>query len=297
MASSVEQFSSRRNDEQSEFSLKEWDLKARIRPENTVSRRYSGSYLGNSREITSSFRSNFTISSATSSPGWSFKDGFDPSTYSFTTALKALQARSLYNSLECSPEGFALNSKWNEAEKYICNPLSGEFPMECLSAKTLSGRSFRKLTNKITVSTPLVYPSRTLQEDIAHFPIPETTAEGLTREAGTQSNPQDPSSGSPSTVSTPPIVERALNRSEPESGDSPISNTQTKSHEQVEVKVTKEEKEEANIDKEDDRIPIREKDEEMNRNCLSRVRKMQRNKHKFTRKIICFPHLKGCYRW
>lgn len=72
----------------------------------------------------------------------------------------ALQARTIYNSWEClSPDGFALNSKWNEAEKYICNPLSGEVPMECLSAKTLSGRSFRNLTSRITMSAPLVYPS------------------------------------------------------------------------------------------------------------------------------------------
>lgn len=59
-----------------------------------------------------------------------------------------------------SPDGLALNSKWNEAEKYICNPLSGEVPLECLSAKTLSGRSFRQFTNKITMSAPLIYPSQ-----------------------------------------------------------------------------------------------------------------------------------------
>lgn len=70
----------------------------------------------------------------------------------------ALQAKAAYNCWEClSPDGFALNSKWNEAEKYICNPLSGEFPMECLSSKTLSGRSFRNLTNRITMSAPLIY--------------------------------------------------------------------------------------------------------------------------------------------
>ena len=98
----------------------------------------------------------------------------------------ALQARSgYYNSWECSsPDGFALHSKWNEAEKYICNPLSGEVPMECLSAKTLSGRSFRNLTNRITMSAPLVYSNHSRQiqtktttsiaahDDIVnHFPI------------------------------------------------------------------------------------------------------------------------------
>lgn len=76
----------------------------------------------------------------------------------------ALQARSCYPSWEClSPDRFALNSKWNEAEKYICNPLSGEVPMECLSAKTLSGRSFRNSTNRITMSAPLVYSSHSRQ--------------------------------------------------------------------------------------------------------------------------------------
>lgn len=76
----------------------------------------------------------------------------------------ALQARSGYPSWDClSPDGFALNSKWNEAEKYICNPLSGEVPMECLSAKTLSGRSFRNSTNRITMSAPLVYSSHSRQ--------------------------------------------------------------------------------------------------------------------------------------
>lgn len=75
----------------------------------------------------------------------------------------ALQARSL-NSWECfSLDGFTLNSKWNEAEKYICNPLSGEVPMECLSAKSLSGRSFRNLANRIAVSAPLVYSNHSQQ--------------------------------------------------------------------------------------------------------------------------------------
>ncbi|XP_039062388.1 uncharacterized protein LOC120206891 [Hibiscus syriacus] len=266
--------------EQPEISLREWSLKARIRHENTVSRRYSGSYIRN----TSSHPSNFTISSTTSSPACSFKVGIDPSTYSFTAALKALQARSLYNSLECSPEVFALNSKWNEAEKYICNPLSGEFPMECLSAKTLSGRSFRKLANKITVSGPLVYPSTIVEEDIAGSPIP---AESLNRDEGTP--PPHPTS--PSSVSTPSILETALNPSGTETGDSPFSNTKSKSDEQSitaslqagcfvaeiieacpskdEVKETKEKKEEAIIDKEDDKIRTREKDEERKWNCLS----------------------------
>lgn len=51
------------------------------------------------------------------------------------------------------PDGVELNSKWNEAEKYICNPLSGEVPTECLSSRTLNSRSFRNLS---TTHAPLM---------------------------------------------------------------------------------------------------------------------------------------------
>lgn len=229
-------YSSRGRDEP-EFSLRDWAVKARgISRENTNSRRFSASYIRSFREDTRSFRSNITISSTASSPGYALRgnkqypllfthyfkeassqillhtyaDEIDPATYSFTTALKgtlllimifrmllvqnsacnvlcffaALQARSAYHSWEAlSPDGFALHSKWNEAEKYICNPLSGQVPLECLSAKTLSGRSFRNMTNRITMSAPLVYsshtrpihttkPSSSTKEDLArHFPI------------------------------------------------------------------------------------------------------------------------------
>ncbi|XP_022769636.1 uncharacterized protein LOC111313237 [Durio zibethinus] len=261
-------FSSRRYDEP-EFNLREWGLKARISRENTTSRRYSASYIRSFREDARSFRSNITISSTASSPGYSFKDEIDPSTYSFTTALKALQAKTVYGSL--SPDGFALNSKWNEAEKYICNPLSGEYPMECLSAKTLSGRSFRDLTNRITMSAPLVYshschiqtkPPRTIPEYITQFPIPglkshislllcfhapeelisswlllhlfaEKKAESMTRDVGTQSTPPDLSSGSLSPSSTPSIIERALKRCGTENEDSPNFKTNSKAEEQI----------------------------------------------------------------
>ncbi|XWS46401.1 hypothetical protein CRYUN_Cryun14cG0062700 [Craigia yunnanensis] len=304
MASAMEQSSycSRRHDEP-EFNLREWGLKARISRENTTSRRYSASYIRSFREDARSFRSNITISSTASSPGYSLKDEIDPSTYSFTTALKALQARTVYSGWEClSPDGFALNSKWNEAEKYICNPLSGEVPMECLSAKTLTGRSFRNLTNRITMSAPLVYshschiqtkPSRTVP-DVAHFPIPEKKAESMTRDVGTQSTPPDLSSGSLSPASTPSILERALKRCGTENGDSPNSNTKSKAEEQVEVKETRE-KEETKIDK----AERRKREEEMCRcsrqpGCLSWMRKRQREKHKSTRKSIFFPHFKGC---
>ncbi|TYJ25895.1 hypothetical protein E1A91_A07G080100v1 [Gossypium mustelinum] len=242
MASAMEQSScsSRRYDEP-DFSLREWGVKARVSRENTASRRYSASYIRSFREDSRSFRSNITIYSTASSPGYCLKDEIDPSTYSFTTALKALQARTMYSSWEClSPEGFALNSKWNEAEKYICNPLSGEVPMECLSAKTLSGRSFRNLTNRITMSAPLVYShsschiqrksSRTVSQDIDQFP--ERKAVSLTRDVGIQSTPPDLSSGSLSPASTPPILERALKRCGTATGDSTDSNTKSKANEQ-----------------------------------------------------------------
>ncbi|XP_050906550.1 uncharacterized protein LOC127120182 [Lathyrus oleraceus] len=220
----------------SDFNLTEWGMRGRmISRENTKSRRYSASIIRSIREDTDSFRSNITISSTASSPGYTLKDEIDPSTYSFTTALKALQARSVYKSWEClSPDGFALNSKWNEAEKYICNPLSGEVPMECLSAKTLSGRLFQNsTTNRITMSAPLVYSSRQIQtrtiastfsftkEDVAlqfHSPDqkfefkPENTKdkkkEGMTRDAYTQSSTfPSLSSSNLSTILTPSIIE------------------------------------------------------------------------------------------
>ncbi|KAJ1443065.1 DNA-directed RNA polymerases I and III subunit RPAC2 [Sesbania bispinosa] len=198
---------SRRRDE-SEFNLREWGVKARISGENTNSRRYSGSYMRSFREDTRSFRSNITISSTASSPGYPIKDEIDPSTYSFTTALKALQARAGYNSWEClSPDGFALNSKWNEAER-------------------------------ITMSAPLVYSSRQIQtkpsiytqEDVPlQFPIQEKKKEGMTRDVGTQSTPPILSSSSPSPASTPSIIERSKNRPT----DSPNSNAKTKSEEEI----------------------------------------------------------------
>ncbi|XP_004304143.1 PREDICTED: uncharacterized protein LOC101293803 [Fragaria vesca subsp. vesca] len=252
-------FSSRGRDEP-EFSLRDWAVKARgISRENTNSRRFSASYIRSFREDTRSFRSNITISSTASSPGYALRDEIDPATYSFTTAIKALQARSAYHSWEAlSPDGFALHSKWNEAEKYICNPLSGQVPLECLSAKTLSGRSFRNMTDRITMSAPLVYsshtrpihttkPSSSTKEDLArHFPIQEKKNEGMTRDVGTQSTP-DISSSSLSSASTPPIVERSLNRFR--GGDSPNSNSNSNSkpkseeedgEEEMEVKDTEE---------------------------------------------------------
>ncbi|XP_074308280.1 uncharacterized protein LOC141643141 isoform X2 [Silene latifolia] len=257
--------SSQRSKDQ-EFNLNEWHLRARISKENiSNSRRYSSSYIRSFREDSSrSFRSNFTISSTASSPGYHNKDEIDPSTYSFTTALKALQARSGYV-WEClSPEGFALNSKWNEAERYICNPLSGEVPMECLSAKTLSGRSFRSyMASRVTMSAPLVYSlqhrrssnfsnpvsSALNKEQLVKPPlvIPEKQNGCRTRDVGIQSNPSphEGSSSSLSDISTPSIRERPITRCEgieDQDDDAQNSSSTIKSTdiEEVEVKVTRE---------------------------------------------------------
>ncbi|KAL6961039.1 hypothetical protein U1Q18_038802 [Sarracenia purpurea var. burkii] len=253
----------RRRDEADQFNLKEWTVKARVvSRENTHSRRFSVSNLRSFREDhTRSFRSNFTISSTASSPGYTLREEIDPSTYSFTAALKgfleaALQARNVYSLESLSPDGFALNSKWNEAEKYICNPLSGEVPMECLSAKTLSGRSFRGLAGRITMSAPLIYPSHShgllhskpsLTE--AHFPLQEKNVSSTTRDVGTQSTPPELSSSSPSPAPTPSIEERSIKRSEAEEADeaedSASSNLEKlmKLDGKVEVKETREEEE------------------------------------------------------
>ncbi|KAK1439115.1 hypothetical protein QVD17_04930 [Tagetes erecta] len=212
-----------------DHNLKEWGVKARmISRDNTMSRRFSASHITSTfrDEASRSFRSNFTISSTASSPGYTLKDEIDPSTYSFTNALKALQLRSI-NTWEYLPaDGFALNSKWNEAERYICNPVSGEVPMECLSSKTLmNGRSFRNITNRITMSAPLIHhSSRTqLQKHSAHIhPNPDEHEakenykfEGglmmmiMKQEADTIRSSLG-SSPSPSPVSTPSIQERSI---------------------------------------------------------------------------------------
>ncbi|GKV16834.1 hypothetical protein SLEP1_g27411 [Rubroshorea leprosula] len=292
-----------------DFNLREWAVKARISRENTSSRRYSASYVRSIREDTRSFRSNITISSTASSPGYPLKDEIDPSTYSFTTALKALQARSAYNCWEClSPDGFSLNSKWNEAEKYICNPLSGEFPMECLSAKTLSGRSFRSLTSRITMSAPLMYshsrhiqtkPSRTVPEDVSEFPTlcvegKKKKVVGMTRDVGTQSTPPDLSSSSPSPTSTPSIPERSLKRCGTENGDSPNSNAKSKAEDQVETKEPREQEEETKTESEERRKREKQLCYRCNKQggCFSWMRKRQREKQKSRKMNFFLPHFK-----
>ncbi|KAK7271782.1 hypothetical protein RJT34_27963 [Clitoria ternatea] len=295
-------YSSKKQDD-SEFNLTDWGVKARVCRDNSKSRRYSASYIRSFREDSRSFRSNITISSTASSPGYPLKDEIDPSTYSFTTALKALQARSTYKSWECfSPEGFALNSKWNDAEKYICNPFSGEVPLECLSSKTLSGRSFRNsTTNRITMSAPLVYSSRQIQtkpstytqEEVAlQFDISEKGKEGMTRDAGTQSTPQDLSSNNPSNDSTSTIIKTSIKISE----DCLNSNAKTIYEEEVEVKdketwdTTKETVREVN--------EYREKDEQVcmqGGGCFSWIRKKrQRGKETQRKHNIFLTHFKVC---
>ncbi|XP_057524443.1 uncharacterized protein LOC130804128 isoform X2 [Amaranthus tricolor] len=209
-----------------DFNLKDWHLRARISLDNTSSRRYSASYIQSFREESrSSFTSNFTISSTASSPGYQIKDEIDPSTYSFTTALKALQAKSGYV-WEClSPEGFVLNSKWDEAERYIRDPISGEVPMECLSAKTLNGRSFRSyMASRVTMSAPLVYsiinskppPVALVKQQLLKLPSlgQEKKIVGCKiRDVGTQSSlitEDSSSSPSPTLLSTPSIKERMI---------------------------------------------------------------------------------------
>jgi len=78
MASTVEMqpsYSSRKQDD-SDFNLTEWGAKGRISRENSKSRRYSASYIRSFREDTRSFRSNITISSTASSPGYPLKGTF-----------------------------------------------------------------------------------------------------------------------------------------------------------------------------------------------------------------------------
>ncbi|XP_022997765.1 uncharacterized protein LOC111492625 isoform X1 [Cucurbita maxima] len=298
-------FISHRRDEP-EFSLREWAAKAKIGRDPAISRRFSGSYIRSFREDARSLRSNVTaVTSTASSPGYPFGDEINPATYSFTNAIKALQARSL-NSWECfSLDGFTLNSKWNEAEKYICNPLSGEVPMECLSAKSLSGRSFKNLANRIAISAPLVYSNHSqigtkpysISQLVQKLPIPENKVEanGMTRDVGTQSTPPVVGSNSPSPASTPPIVERALKRCELEE-DSPNSNSKST----PETEVIRRELNEERAKEEEKEVVHREtiaEEKFKQGGCLSWMmkKKKQKEEERSRRKrLICHLKLKGC---
>ncbi|KZV19647.1 hypothetical protein F511_23790 [Dorcoceras hygrometricum] len=232
--------------EDSDFSLKEWALKARISRENTHSRRFSASNLRSFREDPVS---SIAISSTASSPGYyTARDEINPSTYSFTTALKALQAKTVYSWEYIPTDGVAtLSSKWNDAEKYISNPLSGEVPLECLSAKTLSGRTFRNVASRITMTAPLICPSH-LQQFYAKSPIIELEDETklaiqerqqrTTTDVGTQSTPVEVSSSSPSPAPTPSIEERSIKHGD--GGDSSVCFSEnSKSEAEVEGKETR----------------------------------------------------------
>lgn len=84
MASIMEQSSRRQDEPSSDFNLREWALKARmISRENTNSRRFSASNIRSFREDTRSFRSNITISSTASSPGYPLR-GNPPDTSIFS---------------------------------------------------------------------------------------------------------------------------------------------------------------------------------------------------------------------
>ncbi|CAH8364608.1 unnamed protein product [Eruca vesicaria subsp. sativa] len=325
-----------RGDESEFMNLREWDRRARLIREKQTSRRFSASYIGSFREDhhkSSSTRTNFNISSTASSPGYTLKEEIDPSTYSFTNALKALQAKTMFNNRDwLTQEGFALNSKWNEAEKYICNPLSGEVPMECLSYKTLSSRSFRNLTT--TMSPPLHYPDpnpstnigqnkpnnypnvRVIHEDLyapgAVLVRVEKKAMGLKRDVGTS---VDLSSGSPSPAKTPPIMERSLKR-HVEANDSPIDFNIKLESQQEDMKLEEIEKEEEKQEKSkeeekqemtqmskeegDENQEISEEEEtkkhKRGSGCFSWVRSGQRQARKSKYIFpICVPHLvNGC---
>ncbi|XP_021657575.2 uncharacterized protein LOC110647861 isoform X2 [Hevea brasiliensis] len=234
-------------------------------------------------------------------------------THQHTPSLLLSKARAVYNSWDClSPDGFALNSKWNDAEKYICNPLSGEVPVECLSAKTLSGRSFRNPANRITMSAPLVYsshskkvhtkPSVATPDDCVQFPLQEKKMEGMTRDVGTQSTPPDLSSSSPSPTSTPPITERSFKRCEAV-GDSPKCNDKLRAEGKVEEeKETRREKEEETTKGESEKEERKKKENEqmwrcsssMQGGCLSWMRRRQRKKHKTRKRNIFLLNLEGC---
>ncbi|XXG65446.1 hypothetical protein AAC387_Pa05g3145 [Persea americana] len=161
MQSTMEKTSpSNRRREELHYDLRDELLKACISRERTNSRRLSASNLTSFREEARSFRYTTTFSSTASSPRYPTRDYVDPSTYSFTAALKVLQTRSgrdfSSQPIKSILNGSPLQSKWNEAERFICNPYSGEVPLECLSSKTLS-RSASINSNRIAKSGPLVF--------------------------------------------------------------------------------------------------------------------------------------------
>ncbi|KAL5722241.1 hypothetical protein ACHQM5_005785 [Ranunculus cassubicifolius] len=289
--------------EEPEFNLREWGLKSKISRENTKSRRFSASNIASFREETRSFRSNVSFSSTASSPGYPLGDEIDPSTYSFTTALRALQGRTGHGWETLSPDhGFALSSKWNDAEKYICNPLSGEFPLECLSTKTLSGRFMSiptTISRTIAMSTThaKAISSKTCithEDNVHEFLIQEKKMKTTTRDVGTQSTPPDHSSSSPSPASTPSIRERPLKHCHMEDGESSNS-TYSTSVTEIKLQLSEESEEKEMREMETGaKLDERKKDKEMCKckqsgGCLSWIvwmRRRQRGKHKPRWKVL-----------
>ncbi|XP_020888539.1 uncharacterized protein LOC9318304 isoform X1 [Arabidopsis lyrata subsp. lyrata] len=277
--------------EELEFNLREWARKGHLTREDQSSRRFSASCIRSFREDhkSTSCTTNFTISSTASSPGYSLKDEIDPSNYSFTSALKALQEKTVYkkNWDWLKPEGVELNSKWNEAEKYICNPLSGEVPLECLSSKTLNSRSFRNLSTKhaplmILPSNPNPNIPRIIHED-PKTPDPvliqaEKKVVGSKRDV--VSAPENVSA-----VKTTPIMERSTKR-QVEADDSHVEYALKLKAQQEDVKL--EEKEQNMMTKE-----IRE-EKKRGSGCFSMSWKKKMQKQPRTSKcifLICLPHL------
>ncbi|XP_031500849.1 uncharacterized protein LOC116264654 isoform X2 [Nymphaea colorata] len=179
-----------------------------------------------------------TIPDAVSSPasaGCISKNQIAPSTYCFTEALKAIQQTRCGSGRESMVpirflERKVLNSKWDEAEKYISNPLSGEVPIQCLSscvtAETWPERAHdrpRSSVRSISKSAPL--PTPTSYQRVEPHPVPTiseikkvTFSEvgqlkrrngSWMRDVGTQITPLDCSSSSPSITSAPLEDERS----------------------------------------------------------------------------------------
>lgn len=74
-----------------------------------------------------------------------------------------------------------LSFKWNEAEKYISNPYSGEVPMECLSSKALSERAHPAVLERLTRSGPLFFSNAHLVKTRASmkYEVTQPRIEGM----------------------------------------------------------------------------------------------------------------------
>ncbi|KAL9290066.1 hypothetical protein AtEden1_Chr3g0158071 [Arabidopsis thaliana] len=285
--------------EELEFNLREWARKSHLTREDQSSRRFSASCIRSFQEDHKSCTTNVTISSTASSPGYSLKDEINPSNYSFTSALKALQAKSVYkkNWDWLKPEGVELNSKWNEAEKYICNPLSGEVPLECLSSKTLNSRSFRNLSTK---HAPLmILPSnynlnnpRTVNPKVRIIHEDPRSPDPVLIQADKKvvGSKRDVVSapGYVSAAKKTPIMER-LTKRQVGADDSPVEYALKLKAQQEDVKL---EENEQNMMTKEIQEEKKEKKKKRGSGFSSWIRKMQRQPRKskciF---LICLPHL------